>query len=71
MALTVFDLEVLQEGIVNVVKTHAASLRHICFAKNKLTNAFMEAVCDAIAEHNVMEEFDLLHLKEVKNIDWC
>jgi len=41
LELVVFDLEENKDTILNVLKTHAATLKVLSFAKNKCTNAFM------------------------------
>jgi hypothetical protein len=70
ISLVEFDLEAQKEHIAKIMVNHAATLRHISFAKNKVTGTFLKFVCEAVAEYNVVEVFDLRHLKEVKNIDW-
>lgn len=52
------------------MKIHSETLTKVSFAKNKVTNAFMQFLCDGLAELNRIEFIDLKHLKEVKSIDW-
>ena len=46
--LVVFELDTNKEAILNVLKIHAPTLRHISFAKNKCTNAFMKFICEGL-----------------------
>ena len=55
---------------MSVLKNHRESLRVLSLAKNKVTNALMEHICDGLKDMNVMEVIDLRHLKEAKNVDW-
>jgi len=70
LELVVFDLEESKETLMSVLKNHRESLRVLSLAKNKVTNALMEHICDGLKDMNVMEVIDLRHLKEAKNVDW-
>jgi Ran GTPase-activating protein (RanGAP) involved in mRNA processing and transport len=49
---------------------HNRSLRTLLLGRNKISNAFMKELCNAIKEMNNIEEIDLTHLKEANKIDW-
>lgn len=67
-----FDLEENKELIFTVLRTHAKTLRHLSLARNKMTNEFLNRICEVLAheEDNVLEHFDLRYLKETKDINW-
>ncbi len=43
--LLVFDIEEQKGLLVDVLKNHAKTLKHISFARNKFSNEFLEHVC--------------------------
>jgi len=70
LELVPFDLEEQKEMILNVMKLHSATLRHVSFAKNKTTVAFMNYICEGMSCMSNIESIDLKHLKEAKTVDW-
>jgi len=52
------------------MKVHADSLRVLSLSKNKVSNAFMEYICDGLAELNHIQEINLVHLKDLRSMDW-
>lgn len=50
LALVVFELETNKEAILQVMKVHHQTLTHISFAKNKVTNTFMQFLGEALSE---------------------
>jgi Pyruvate/2-oxoacid:ferredoxin oxidoreductase gamma subunit len=66
-----FDIEEQKEVVKIVLRTHAKTLRHLSFARNKVSNAFIEDVCQVLAgEENILEHIDFKYLKETKDINW-
>ena len=70
LELTIFDLEPNKELILDIMKNHAATLRHVSFSKNKVSNEMLRYLCESLAELNNIEQVDLMHLKDTKSVDW-
>jgi hypothetical protein len=67
-----FDLEENKEAILTVLRTHAKTLRHLSLARNKISNDFLQRICEVLAQEpdNKIESVDLKYLKETKEVDW-
>jgi len=44
--LLTFDLEEQKDVLMNVLRIHVKSLRHLSFARNKIRNEFMQYICE-------------------------
>jgi len=65
-----FDLFENREAILNVLKLHAGTLTKLSLAKNKVTNEFMQYMCEGLRGLNKLEQLDLQHLKDTKNVNY-
>jgi len=66
-----FDMEAEHRDLIkNVLKKHHKTLTNVSFARNRLTNEFIESICSCIAGDNRIEKFNLSRLVEPKDIDW-
>jgi len=70
LSLVVFDLDANKEAILNVLRVHSDTLRSISFSKNKVTNGFLDFICEGLAEVSNIQEINLLHLKDLRSVDW-
>jgi len=43
-----FELETNKEAILKIMEVHSQSLRVIEFSKNKISNAFMDYICEKL-----------------------
>jgi hypothetical protein len=68
--LLVFDLEAQKEMLIGVLKHHSKSLRHLSLARNKISNAFLQFICEQLSADNRIEYVDLRYLKETKDTNW-
>jgi len=48
LELVVFDLENNKDALLNVMKIHSETLRRVSFAKNKVSNTFMQFLCEGL-----------------------
>lgn len=68
--LITFELDDTKELILDILKQHADTLRYVSFSKNKVTNSFMQFICEGFGPHSKLEEINLQHLKDVKSVNW-
>jgi hypothetical protein len=68
--LLVFDLEAQKEMLIGVLKLHSKSFRHLSLARNKISNDFLQFICEQLSADNRIEYVDLRYLKETKDTNW-
>ncbi len=70
LELLAFNLEANKDLILEILKKHRDTLRHVSFSKNKVSNCFLNTICEGMSEYNNIEYIDLRDLKEIKSVDW-
>ena len=65
-----FEIEDVKDELFQIIRIHHRTLHNLLLGRNKISNAFMREMCNAIKEMNEIHEIDLTHLKEANKIDW-
>jgi hypothetical protein len=71
LELLSFDIEDVKERYLEILQIHSDSLTHLSLARNKISNIFMQIICDTLRTSLPnLQCIDLRHLKETDKINW-
>ncbi len=71
LELLSFDIEDVNERYLEILQIHSDSLAHLSLARNKISNIFMQIICDTLRTSLPnLQCIDLRHLKETDKINW-
>ena len=69
LELLKFDLEEVKNLLVEILRVHSDSLRHLWLGRNKISNELLRYISTELrGSFNVLESVHLLHLVELKNV---
>ena len=58
--------------MIEILRVHADSLKHISFARNKVATEVLQFVCTELSKgFNLLESVDLQHLKENSKVNYA
>ncbi len=71
LELLSFDIEDVKERYLEILQIHSDSLTHLSLARNKISNIFMQIICDTLRTSLPnLRCIDLRHMKETDKINW-
>ena len=57
--------------MLEILRVHADSLKHISFARNKVSTEVLQYICSELSKgFNLLESVDLQHLKENSKVNY-